>query len=229
VIRATSFFPDPDTADPTGLVAISHAMNPGLLIDAYSHGIFPWSENPVCWYSPDPRALFVRDRIKLPKKMGKAMRRHQLHVTFDESFEQVMTACAEAHARTGTWISPPFLRAYAELHRMGHAHSVEVWQENRLVGGLYGVQIGAMFAGESMFHLVTNASKVAFVHLVEQLQRIGVILFDAQVINAFTIQLGAVLVRRAQFLEVLKHAVSMRTSVDGQRWPAEPPPLAAAS
>ncbi len=225
MIRATSHFPDPETADQTGLVAVSEWMNAELLLDAYAHGIFPWSENPVCWYSPDPRAVFVPERIKRPKKMAKAMRRHDLRVTFDRAFEQVMAACAEAHAHAGTWISSAFAQAYVELHRMGQAHSVEVWQEARLVGGLYGVQLGAMFAGESMFHEVTNASKLAFTYLVEQLERMGIHLFDAQVINAFTIQLGAVLVRRSQFLEVLKHAVSARTAFDGRRWPADPPPL----
>ncbi|MFC1611858.1 leucyl/phenylalanyl-tRNA--protein transferase [Myxococcota bacterium] len=229
MIRATSFFPDPETADQTGLVAISHVMNAELLLDAYAHGIFPWSEHPVCWYSPDPRAIFLRDRARIPKKMNKAMRRHNLTVTFDRAFEQVMAACSEAHAASGTWITGSFIRAYGHLHRMGYAHSVEVWQDNLLAGGIYGVQLGGMFAGESMFYRVTNASKVAFAHLVDHLDHMGNLLFDAQVINAFTLQLGAVLVRRSDFLQLLRHAIGKHTPWDGRRWPEHPPPLGQSS
>jgi leucyl/phenylalanyl-tRNA--protein transferase len=225
MIRATSRFPDPESADRHGLVAVSETIDAELLLDAYAHGIFPWSDNPVCWFSPDPRAVFVRERIRLPKKMGKAMRHHGLTVTFDRAFSDVMAACGAVHATKGTWITPSFLGAYGDLHRLGRAHSVEVWQKTTLVGGLYGVQLGGLFAGESMFFRVPNASKVAFCYLVEHLERLGVVLFDAQVINPFTLQLGAVLIRRSQYLQQLRQALVTPTPYDAEPWPADPPPL----
>lgn len=223
VRRPISRFPPPETADQTGLVAVSDRLDVDLLLDAYAHGIFPWSEDPVCWYSPDPRAIFVRDRIRLPRRLGKIMRRQGFRVTFDRAFEQVMRACATTHRDGGTWITSGFLRAYGELHRLGHAHSVEVWREERLVGGLYGVQLAGLFAGESMFYIVSNASKVAFAYLVQQLDRVGTVLFDAQVLHAFTLQLGAVMVRRHDYLTLLRRALTTKTQFGGQRWPTEPP------
>lgn len=221
--RFGSFFPAPETADHTGLVAVTDRLDVELLLDAYSHGIFPWSEDPVCWYSPDPRAVFLRDRIRIPKRIGKIMRRHDFHVTFDTAFERVMEACSEAHADSGTWITSGFVRAFTDLHKTGHAHSVEVWQKEELVGGVYGVQLAGLYAGESMFFRVPNASKVAFAFLVEQLDRIGTILFDAQVLNAFTLQLGAVMVRRSDYLWLLRHALTVNAPHDGNRWSTEPP------
>lgn len=219
MIRAPSYFPDPEAADATGLVAITDVVNAELLLDAYAHGIFPWSDAPVFWYSPDPRAIFIRDRVKLPRNLGKLARRHRLTVTFDQAFEEVIRACAQAHAHRGTWITEGFIRAYGDLHRMGYSHSVEVWQEGTLAGGLYGVQVHGLFAGESMFYRVSNASKVAFAALVDHLERIGVPLLDAQVINPFTLQLGAVLVRRADYLHLLREALTIRTPCDGRPWP----------
>lgn len=215
-------FPDPERADSTGLVAVTPELNTDLLLEAYARGIFPWSENPVRWYSPDPRAIFLRPTVRLPKKIGKAMRRHTLRVTFDTAFREVVQACADAHRAEGEWITPGFINAYAQLHEQGYAHSVEVWQGERLVGGLYGVQMGAMFAGESMFHHVPNASKVAFTYLVYQLDLIGVVMIDAQVINAHTASLGAVLVSRHDFLMLLSRALRMPVRTQGERWGPEP-------
>ncbi|MBI5509139.1 MAG: leucyl/phenylalanyl-tRNA--protein transferase [Deltaproteobacteria bacterium] len=219
---SASFFPHPDSADRHGLVAVTHAINADLLEDAYAHGIFPWSEDPVGWFSPDPRAIFVRDQIRMPRKLGKIMRRHRFRVTFDTAFDRVMRACAETHEKDGTWITAGFFAAYGELFERGHAHSVEVWQDEALVGGLYGVQLRGLFAGESMFHRVPNASKVAFGYLVRHLEAVGTLLFDAQVPNDFTLQLGAVLVRRATYLATLKKAMRVTTLYDGGRWPAAP-------
>ena len=224
--RPSSRFPNPAKADARGLVAVSDFIDVDLLLDAYSHGIFPWSNDPVCWFSPDPRAVFLRERIRTPKKLGKAIRHHGFSVSFDRDFITVMNACRAAHADKGTWIGPAFVHAYGELHRLGHAHSAEVWQDNKLVGGLYGVQLGTMFAGESMFHLVPEAGKVAFAFLVEHLDRMSITLFDAQVLNPFTVQLGAVQLRRREFLRRLKDAVSCQTPFDGQPWPQTPPALA---
>jgi len=221
-------FPDPETADEAGLVMITRELSTELLMEAYSRGIFPWSENPVRWYCPDPRAILLPQYVRLPKKIGKTMRRHNLRVTFDTVFEQVVQSCADSHAADGVWISEGFVRTYTEFHRMGHAHSVEVWQDDTLVGGLYGVQLGAMFAGESMFYEVSNASKVAFVYLMQHLERIGVGLIDAQVINEHTASLGAVLVRRRDYLTLLRRAVRLPAQYAGQTWPHQPELSAAA-
>jgi leucyl/phenylalanyl-tRNA---protein transferase len=219
-------FPPPESADETGLVAVTRSMNADLLVEAYSRGIFPWSENPVRWYSPDPRAIFLRETVQVPRKIGKAMRHHRLRVTFDAAFEEVVRACSEEHASEGVWIGPQFVRAYTDLHRRGDAHSVEVWQDEALVGGLYGVQLGAMFAGESMFYRVPNASKIAFAYLVNHLWKCGTLYIDAQVLNEHTARLGAVLVHRADFLELLAVALESPCLHD---WPRDPPPLTADS
>jgi leucyl/phenylalanyl-tRNA---protein transferase len=223
MLTRPSIFPDPESADHHGLVAVSHEITADLLLDAYAHGIFPWSEDPVGWFSPDPRAVFVRDRVKLPKRLGKIMRRSGFSVTFDTAFAEVMRACAESHAAGGTWITSGFFTAYGDLHLSGHAHSVEVWADGALAGGLYGVQLGGLFAGESMFFRVANASKVAFAHLVAQLDSIGTVLIDAQVPNPFTTQLGAVTMRRRRYLELLRSALEVRCRYDGTPWPAAPP------
>lgn len=216
-----SFFPDPSTADPSGLVAVTPHLSTELLLDAYRHGLFPWSEHPVRWYSPDPRALFILDEIKLPRSLNRLLNRKTFRVTFDQAFEAVMRGCAEAHQSGGVWISEGFVETYAALHRMGYAHSVEVWQEQDLVGGVYGVQIKGLFAGESMFYRVSNASKVAFAFCVAQLRRLGIVLFDAQVINENTQRLGARLARRTDYLHALQYAMQMDV-VDGAAW--RPPP-----
>lgn len=215
-------FPDPNSADATGLVAVTDEINADMLLEAYGHGIFPWSEDPVRWFCPEPRAILVGPYIRLPKKIGKTMRRHELHVTFDSAFRAVIEACSNAHREEGEWISTGFVRAYSELHERGYAHSVEVWQGSDLVGGLYGVQLGAMFAGESMFYNLPNASKVAFTYLVHHLARIGVVLIDAQVLNQHTTNLGAALVHRRDFLAMLQRAMEIPAHFVGERWPSEP-------
>jgi len=215
-------FPDPESADGTGLVAVTEEINADLLLEAYGRGIFPWSEDPVRWYCPEPRAVLVGPYIRMPKKIGKLMRRHELTVTFDTAFRAVIEACSDAHREEGEWISHGFVRAYSELHARGYAHSVEVWQDRTLVGGLYGVQLGAMFAGESMFYSLANASKVAFAYLVHQLAHIGVVLIDAQVLNQHTANLGAALVYRRDFLAMLRRALQIPARLGGEKWPAEP-------
>lgn len=223
--RRDLYFPDPETADPYGLVAVTRVMNPELLLEAYQRGIFPWSERPVRWYSPDPRAVFLLDRVHLPRSLKRTLNQNVFSVTFDRDFRGVVEGCARAHEREGVWITDGFVSAYTELHRMGYAHSIEVWQDERLVGGLYGVQIRGLFAGESMFYEVSNASKVAFAYTVAQLRRLGVQIFDAQVINENTHRLGAVLVRRKDYLRALSEAIQLDV-VDGRRWSSPPGPLA---
>ena len=223
IVPKPSFFPSPHTADPTGLVATTSSLDTGLLLDAYAHGIFPWSDDPVHWYSPDPRAIFLRDRIHLPRRLGKIMRHNRFRTTFDRAFDDVIRGCARAHQADGVWISSRFVQAYGELYRLGHAHSVEVWQDEVLVGGLYGVQLGGLFAGESMFHTVSNASKVAFAALVHCLDDVGILLLDAQVLNPHTQRLGAVLVHREDYLLLLEHAVRKPCPYQGQCWPHDLP------
>ena len=222
LFQQKSMFPPPASADEHGLVAVTEELNAAMLLDAYSHGIFPWSENPVCWFSPDPRAVFLRERIRFPKKLGKIIRKGGFTVTYDTAFRRVIEACADNHRHEGEWISPGFIESYSDLHEHGYAHSVEVWQEDRLVGGLYGVQLKGLFAGESMFHTVSNASKVAFVALIAQLDFAGVMLLDAQVINDHTANLGAVQVHRSDYLAMLHYALNLRVRFHAEKWPTPP-------
>lgn len=215
----TGAFPSPESAGPDGLVTVTRRIDPELLYEAYSRGIFPWADGPVRWYSPDPRALFLRPAQGLPRKIGKTVRRHGLSVTFDRAFRAVMAGCAESHRHQGEWISPAFIEAYTAFHERGHAHSVEVWQGELLVGGLYGVQLGNMFAGESMFHRISNASKVAFGALAHHLAAIGIECIDAQVLNPHTASLGAVVVRRRDFLQLLARALATHNAWAGTKWP----------
>ena len=213
------FFPNPETADEHGLVAITDTMSPELVLEAYCSGIFPWSTDPVRWYSPDPRAIFLRDTVHIPRRLVRDLRNVRFRVTFDAAFEAVMRGCAEAHRHSGEWITETFIATYCELHARGYAHSAEVWHDDTLVGGLYGVQVRGLFAGESMFHRVSNASKIAFAYTARHLYAIGVPLFDAQVLNDHTYSLGAVQVRRRDYLALLRHVLRLRTPFDGKRWP----------
>lgn len=223
--KSELLFPDPETADSYGLVAVSRTMTPEMLLEAYQRGIFPWSEDPVRWYSPDPRAIFLLDEVRIPRSLKRTLNRGDFRVTFDTRFDEVMRACAKAHAAEGEWITDAFFDGYGELHRKGYAHSVEVWRGDELVGGLYGVQIRGVFAGESMFFRASNASKVAFAFTVAQLRRLGVVLFDAQVINENTHRLGALLIRRSDYLDALGYALRLPVA-DGKPWSPPPGPLA---
>ena len=218
----SSAFPPPESADASGLVAVTDKLTVDLLRDAYYHGIFPWSEKPVRWYSPEPRAVFLWQTVHLPRRLERTIRTHAFRVTFDIAFPQVMRGCATAHAHQGVWISTGFITAYTALHERGDAHSVEVWQGEQLVGGLYGVQVGRVFCGESMFHTVPNASKVAFAFLVRHLQATGTALIDAQVINNHTASLGAVVIGRSDYLAALAVLRTQPTPFAGQKWPHNP-------
>lgn len=217
-----SLFPPAATADEHGLVAITPVLNTEMLLDAYGHGIFPWSEGPVCWFSPDPRAVFLREYVKIPKNIGKIMRKEGLRVTLDEAFGAVIRKCADAHRSEGEWITPGFIASYTQLHKIGHAHSVEVWQGDNLVGGLYGVQLRGLFAGESMFHTVSNASKVAFAALIHWLDHVGNLVLDAQVLNPHTESLGAISIPRAEYLTMLRYAQTLRVRYEGEKWVTPP-------
>jgi leucyl/phenylalanyl-tRNA--protein transferase len=201
-------FPSPRLADAEGLVAIGGDLSVPRLLLAYRSGIFPWTVDPISWWSPEPRAIFELDRFYVSHSLAKAIRRGVFRTTVDRAFRRVMEGCAApAPDRRSTWISPQFIEAYIRLHQQGQAHSVECWQGSRLVGGIYGVTIGGLFAGESMFHRVSNASKVALFHTVEHLRHRGFVLFDVQMLTPITTQLGGINIPRADYLRRLSLAV----------------------
>jgi len=202
-------FPDPRLADAKGLVKVGGDLSVARLLAAYRCGVFPWTVNPVSWWSPDPRGIFELDAIHISKSLGKIIRQGFFQVTRDRAFRQVIEACAApGPGRRDTWISPEFIAAYTQLHEAGHAHSVECWRDGELAGGIYGVAAGGLFAGESMFHRVSNSSKVALAHLAAHLRARNFALFDIQMLTPITRQLGAVAIPRADYLQRLKAAVA---------------------
>ncbi|MGE0143378.1 MAG: leucyl/phenylalanyl-tRNA--protein transferase [Planctomycetota bacterium] len=202
-------FPDPRKADAEGLVAFGGDLSVRRLLAAYRAGIFPWYDEDTVplWWSPDPRCAFTPQSLHVSRSLEKRIRRNDYSLTWNRDFRAVMSACAEDRD-DGTWILPEMLDAYCELHRVGHAHSLEVWQSDRLVGGLYGVQIGALFAAESMFHRVTDMSKIAVVAAVRSTFRAGIGWFDVQMPTEHLNSLGALTIPRAQYLDALPALVT---------------------
>jgi leucyl/phenylalanyl-tRNA--protein transferase len=200
-------FPDPETFDEQGFVAVGGDLSPERLVAAYRAGIFPWysDDTPILWWSPDPRGAFELGGLHVSRRLARTVRGGKFTVTFDHAFADVMLGCADREE--GTWITSDMLAAYAALHRLGHAHSVEVWRGGELAGGVYGVTVGGLFAGESMFSRARDASKVALVHLDEHLRRRGYALFDIQYVNEHTGSLGAVEVPRREYLRRLREAL----------------------
>ncbi len=206
-------FPDPENADDDGLLAIGGDLRPETLLKAYRSGIFPWTVKPITWWSPDPRAIFEIHNFRLSRRMQRLFRSGRFSFTLDRCFTRVMEECAApAPGRESTWISPEFIAAYTRLHKMGYAHSAEVWFGEQLAGGIYGVSIGGFFAGESMFHTVSNASTMALAWLMEHLKKQGFILFDSQVISPHTASLGAVEICRKDYLSRLIPALDKSCS-----------------
>jgi len=204
---AESQFPDPREATPDGVVAVGGRPEPALLEDAYARGIFPWPVDgyPLLWFSPPERGVLFFKELHVPRSLARERRRTRLQFTIDRAFGHVMRSCAEverAHER-GTWIKPWMIRGYCELHRRGGAHSVEAWEGGELVGGLYGVDAGGAFAGESMFYLRPNASKLALLFLIEHLRARGLDWLDIQVMTPHMQALGARLIPREEFLRLL--------------------------
>lgn len=201
-------FPDPRLADPEGLVALGGDFSVPRLVSAYRRGIFPWSVNPITWWSPDPRGVIDLDALHIPRSLARVLRSDRFSVTLDRDFLGVMTACAmSGPGRDSTWITREFIEAYGELHQAGHAHSLEVWDAGELAGGIYGVCQGGLFAGESMFHRVDNASKVALVRLVEHLRKKQFTLMDVQMLTPVTRQLGGMEMGRDDYLARLARAL----------------------
>lgn len=187
-----------------GLVAIGGDLSPERLLAAYDAGIFPWFDegDPPLWWSPDPRGVLRPERLHVPRRLERTLRRGGFELTFDAAFERVVRACAAGRAE-GTWITPEMIEAYVRLHRLGHAHSLEVWQDGRLTGGIYGVHRGGLFAAESMFRRRTDASKIALVALVRTLARHGVRLIDVQLPAPHLARFGAESWPRRRYLDRL--------------------------
>ena len=198
-------FPEPSTADGDGLVGFGADLEPETLLHAYRQGIFPWPHPgmPLPWFSPDPRGVIWPDDLRTSRSLRGRLRHCGWETTVDRAFDTVVAACAERHWSEGTWIIPEMREAYLRLHRLGHAHSLEVWRGQELVGGLYGVVVGAVFTGESMFHRATDASKVALVDLVDRLTEAGGRLIDVQLVTDHLASLGARPMPRWQYLSLL--------------------------
>ena len=192
--------------DPNGLLAVGGDLSPNRLMNAYASGIFPWFEDdqPILWWSPDPRAVIVPADVKISRSLIKSQRKQQFRVSVDTAFSDVIASCSAPRSYADdTWITDEMQWAYNELHELGHAHSVEVWSGADLVGGLYGVSIGSLYFGESMFHVMTDASKVAFVTLCRMLGDAGCPLIDCQLPNPHLSSLGAIEIPRSHFEQVL--------------------------
>ena len=214
------FFPDPELARADGLLAIEGDLTPKRLIQAYANGIFPWySEGePILWWSPNPRMVLFPKDFKRTKSLRRTVNKGLFKVTFDVAFNKVINLCASTRKNDelGTWITGEMVDAYIALHNMGLAHSVESWLDGKLVGGLYGVSLGGVFFGESMFHLVSDASKVALWHLVDKLLAWDFDLIDAQQETPHLSRLGAVAIERKKFLHLLNKSLA-RPAKQG-RW-----------
>ena len=216
---SASRFPDPRQAPADGPLAWGNDLRVATLLDAYHHGIFPWpvADGTVYWWSPDPRAILPLDGLHVSRSLRRTLRTQQWRCTVDTAFTDVVRACAQERD-TGTWIVPALAEAYRRLHAAGAAHSVEVWAEQELIGGVFGVTVGAMFAGESMFHRRSDASKAALVCLVGHLRNRGFTLLDVQLPTPHLALLGAVEVPRSDFLRGLRHAVALpATFTSGDR------------
>jgi leucyl/phenylalanyl-tRNA--protein transferase len=213
-LAGSRFFPPPTAARRDGLLLVGGRLHSAWLLDAYQHGIFPWPcGDTLAWWSPDPRAVLELDALYISKRLARTVRRGVFTATCNRAFEGVITGCATADDRRhGTWITPSLKRAYCKLYQLGYAHSVEIWHDGRLAGGAYGVAIGGLFAAESMFHYVTDASKVALVYLTRHLKSRGYVLMDIQQLTPHMQSLGAIEIPRSDYLRRLTHARSLAVS-----------------
>jgi leucyl/phenylalanyl-tRNA--protein transferase len=207
ILNSELYFPPVDTAGEDGFLAAGGDLSAERLLLAYQSGIFPWfSEgDPICWWSPDPRFVLYPQEIKISSSMKTVLQNGRFRFTINKAFERVIQNCKTASrpGQDGTWISPDMQKAYISLHELGHAHSAEAWHNGELVGGLYGIRLGNIFFGESMFSLQSNASKFAFIKYVQQLQRENVQLIDCQLHTPHLQSLGAKMIPRKLFAEIL--------------------------
>lgn len=204
-------FPHPALADEDGLLAAFGDLSPERLLLAYSSGIFPWfsEDEPILWWSPDPRFVLHPKDIKVSHSMKKVLKKNTYNISFDKCFRKVISSCSNVRKESGTWITDEMIDAYCKLHELGFAHSVEAWYENRLVGGLYGISIGKCFFGESMFSLMPNASKSAFITLSRLLEDKEFLMIDCQVYTEHLESLGAIRVARDEFLKTLNEGIKL--------------------
>lgn len=204
ILTEKLIFPPVSDASPEGYLAIGGDLSPERLLLAYKSGIFPWfnEDEPIIWWSPDPRMVLFPEDLKVSKSMKQLLRKNVFSVTYNQAFEEVIDACATIYRPTqeGTWITEDMKNAYIKLHELGYAISVEVWQNTQLVGGLYGIDLGHIFCGESMFSKVSNASKYGFIHLVQKLQENGCQLIDCQIHTDHLESLGAKEIPREVFM-----------------------------
>jgi leucyl/phenylalanyl-tRNA--protein transferase len=228
-LSAPKFFPSPLESTTDGLVCVGGSLAPEWLLDAYRHGIFPWpawDDEPMAWWSLDPRAIFEFECVRISRRLARTIRSGKFTVTCNHDFAGVIQGCATAGDRSeGTWLTPSMIDAYTELHRRGHAHSVEVWFEGKLAGGTYGVAIGGVFAAESMFYRVRDASKVAVVSLLAHLRDRGYTLCDIQQWTPHTGRLGAVMIPRSDYLRRLAEADTLPVTF-GEKLAGDPLELA---
>jgi leucyl/phenylalanyl-tRNA--protein transferase len=206
---AKSPFLDPEFADADGLVGVGGDLNPRRLLEAYRRGIFPFFDEttPILWWSPDPRAVFELDGFHVSRSLARTLRQGRFTATVNQAFGQVIRGCAHRPGQ-GIWITPAMIDAYTALHQLGWAHSLEVWRDGELGGGVYGVAVGGLFAGESMFTRLRDGSKVALAHLIPRLRERGFRLFDVQYLNDHTASLGAVEIPRSAYLTRLRAALA---------------------
>jgi leucyl/phenylalanyl-tRNA--protein transferase len=206
-------------SEPNGLLAIGGDLSQQRLIKAYEKGIFPWfsEQDPLLWWSPDPRAIIKIPDLNINRTLTKFLKKSPFTVTLNKNFNDVIAYCSDApFRRDGTWILPEMLQAYKNLHQLGYAHSIEVWQEQTLVGGLYGVAINGFFSGESMFYLKSNASKVALVYLAKHLKSANINFIDCQLLNPFLESMGCKEVKRDDFVKLKDEAIKI--SLNNQFW-----------
>jgi leucyl/phenylalanyl-tRNA--protein transferase len=213
ILPPSRFFPPAEDADREGLLGFGGELTTDWLLDAYTHGIFPWPitdfEAPLAWWSPDPRAVIEFDRFHVSRRLERTCRSKRFRVTRDRDFAGVISGCAMVPSRIGqTWLTLEMIEAYIRLHRAGYAHSVEVWFGEELAGGVYGVAVGGLFAAESKFYRVRDASKVALVHLVEHLRARNYLLIDIQQLTPHTARFGATTIPRTEYLDRLAVAVN---------------------
>ena len=215
-------FPDAQKAlkEPDGLLAIGGCLTPQRIINAYRHGIFPWYNpgEPILWWSPNPRLVLFPERLQISRSLNKTLRKNIFYITFDQAFSDVINACsAPRQQESGTWITSEMNQAYNQLHQQGIAHSIEAWHNDKLVGGLYGLAIGRVFFGESMFHTRADASKVAFAHLIRLLTAWNYPLIDCQVHSNHLVSLGAEEIDRANYIGLLKQLCHQHASEQAWR------------
>jgi leucyl/phenylalanyl-tRNA--protein transferase len=206
-------FPDPAVGPENYPVAIGQELNPRLIIEAYRRGIFAWSAYPVTWWSPDPRAIIPLDGFHTSRSLARKIKKKPFRVTIDHGFEEVVKGCALPRwYGDETWITEDFFDSFLELHRLGYAHSVECWKDDRVVGGVFGIAVNGFFSAESMFYEETDASKIALYYLVQSLCEAGFSLLDIQVLTDHTLSLGGIEIPRSDYLLLLKRAISIQAA-----------------